>query len=158
MINQKYLKTILDYIPETGWFIWKSVKPRSCVKVGDRAGCIHPKGYRLIRINKRGYRAGRLAFLWMIDRWPDPEVDHRNRIKDDDRWENLRDADRILQNSNRNTRVSPKTKKSKLPIGVCRSGKKFSAGAFIGNKRYHLGQYETPKDAHQAYLTFIREL
>lgn len=69
--------------------------------VGEIAG-YDAGGYRNIRIDGRAYRVHRLAWLWMTGEWPDPECDHINTVKNDNRWFNLRKATRGQNAANRN--------------------------------------------------------
>ena len=96
-LTQEYLKSILHYDPETGVFTWigkTSTKTRAII--GMNAGYIRPDGYRYIKIYNRAYNASRLAFVYMEGYWPEHEVDHRNRIRDDDRWKNFSDQYGLL--------------------------------------------------------------
>lgn len=85
----------LHYNPDTGVFTWIQSNPLGYKPVaGTIAGTISPYGRRVIRFQRRGYFASRLAWLIMTGDWPENEVDHENRIKSDDRWVNLRDLTR----------------------------------------------------------------
>jgi hypothetical protein len=45
-------------------------------------------------------------------RWPDPEVDHDNQIKTDNRWSNLKEVTPLINNKNKplsSTNVSGRT-------------------------------------------------
>ena len=46
-------------------------------------------------------------------------------------------------------------KKSGLPTGVARNKGKFIASKMVGGKDFYIGRYDTPEEAHQAYLAFI---
>lgn len=61
-------------------------------KCGQRADTSVSTGYRRVRLGKTNYAAHRMAFLLVEGRWPTPQIDHINRIKDDNRWENLREV------------------------------------------------------------------
>jgi hypothetical protein len=91
MLDQKTLKKMLNYDPETGEFTWIMI-PNNTIKLGRIAGKLMPNGYTNIRVKKRNYYAHRLAFLWMTGKFPKETVDHINHNKSDNRWNNLRPA------------------------------------------------------------------
>lgn len=103
MITQKELKEILEYDPDTGGFVWINPKPRSGLKPGDKAGYQQKSGYVCIRINGKGYKAHRLAYLYMVGVFPDDQLDHRNRVRHDNSWDNLRDSTPLFNQRNRTT-------------------------------------------------------
>lgn len=87
MITQELLHTLFNYNPDTGLFVWKvgyKVK-------GTIAGSIRAPGYVKIAIKRKRYFAHRLAWLYTHGVWP-RTIDHKNRIKDDNRLCNLRDV------------------------------------------------------------------
>lgn len=100
-LTQDWLRHLLHYDPLTGEWTWINPLPRSRMRPGDRAGRKTDKGYWQIRIASGFYYSARLAFLYMTGEWPPDEVDHKNRIKYDDRWENLRPATRSQNAFNR---------------------------------------------------------
>src|SRR5882757_5577117 len=100
MLTQQRLKFLLKYDPITGDWTW--LWPASSrVEVGQAAGTISVHGYRIITIYGTKYRTARLAYLYMKGEWPPDEMDHENRCKLDDRWENLRPLDRSSNALNR---------------------------------------------------------
>jgi len=90
-LTQKKLKENLIYDPEIGIWIWKNPSNIKMKNGGGVAGNIDKAGYRSICINGKPFRSGRLVFLYMLGYFPKYDVDHKNRIRDDDRWENLRE-------------------------------------------------------------------
>ena len=86
-LTQKKLKKILKYNSETGVFTWLVSKSGIKRKL---AGSIDREGYRRIGIEGKNYSASRLVWLYMEGYFPEYQIDHINRIKNDDRWENLR--------------------------------------------------------------------
>jgi HNH endonuclease len=89
-LTVEQLKELLNYNPETGLWTWIKARGR-CAK-GSFAGTMLD-GYIMIYVDKVGYLAHRLAWFYMTNRWP-LEVDHKNTIKNDNRWDNLREATR----------------------------------------------------------------
>ena len=100
MLTQERLKELLDYDPETGVMVWRGNRGGKAV-VGAEAGTRNTRGYIIINVDGKFLRRARLAFMWMLGRWPIPEADHDNRVRDDDRWENLKDATRLMNLINR---------------------------------------------------------
>lgn len=86
------IRESLHYNPETGEFTW--LQDRSNVKAGSVAGCVSTdSGYTLIRFAKKIYRAHRLAFYFMTGRFPE-FVDHKDNIRTNNTWANLRECTR----------------------------------------------------------------
>ena len=85
------LRSLFDHNPETGEIIWRVNRRGRGAKVGDRAGFMTREGYREVKTQKRCLRASRL--MWALHYGEDPglmQVDHINRVRDDDRICNLR--------------------------------------------------------------------
>jgi hypothetical protein len=80
----------------------------------------------------------------MNGEFPKGQADHENGIKDDNRWENLRD---LTNEENASNRVRANTNNSLGFLGVHRCKNKFRA-IFKGKC---LGLYPTPEEAHAAY-------
>lgn len=99
MITQKRVQEVLSYNPDTGIFIW-IIQGKGITK-GTRAGTINHKSYyRYIQIDRILYRAQRLAWLYVTGEYPSLDVDHKNKVRDDNRWENLRLATRSQNMAN----------------------------------------------------------
>ena len=103
MITQKELWKLLSYDAIRGVFTWRvTTGPRA--QAGAVAGTIHPSGYRYIMVNGKHYNASRLAFLYIRGYFPEHNVDHINRIRNDDRWCNLRKVSHYCNNRNTGNR------------------------------------------------------
>jgi len=153
MITQEDLQKLLKYDSETGWFIWL-ISNSNRVQVGARAGFLHQaSGYRYITINGKKYLESRLAHFYMTGNWPKEEIDHKNRIKSENKWNNLREATRIQNLVNK----SKTERKYDLPTGVYKSGNKFTVYQQINKKRYYLGTFNTPNEAHQKYISHLQQ-
>ena len=98
-LTHERLLAALDYSASTGEFTWKISTGR--VKRGDAAKTLDRDGYIRIQLDGIRYFAHRLAWFYVYKKFPEPETDHINRIKTDNRMENLREADRKMNTKNR---------------------------------------------------------
>lgn len=87
----------MRYCPDSGKFFrrskykpWYEVKPT-----------LSKDGYVQIRWMGKVVEAHRLAYLFMTGEFPKKTVDHKNRVRHDNRWKNLREADMKEQAKNR---------------------------------------------------------
>jgi hypothetical protein len=100
IVNVDELKSLLSYDPQTGVFKWAK-PPRRSVGIGSVAGSDDGRGYTVIGLFGRQYRAHRLAWLYMHGVLPDGEIDHINRVRNDNRIANLRIATSSQQKMNK---------------------------------------------------------
>ena len=82
------------YEPDTGLLRWKVPAYQNIRKVGDTAGGRVGNGYLNAYIGRKPYGVHRLAWLLMTGTWPTDEIDHINGERADNRWSNLRAANR----------------------------------------------------------------
>lgn len=156
MITQARLKELLHYDPDTGVFTWR-VNVGSRAKAGAPAGTkCESLGYYFIRIDNQRRPAHRLAFLYMEGALPVKFVDHINGDGFDNRWTNLRHATPEMNSENQ--RAARGDNKSTRLLGAYPNGKRYCAKITVKGKVLCLGTYDTPEEAHQAYLTAKREL
>ena len=103
MPTQSELEKLLEYDPTTGHLTWK--KTQRTKKQGARAGYLDRAGYRnLCMANKRVLKAHRLIWKLVTGKEPKGTIDHINGDRDDNRFENLREADMSQQNFNKKSR------------------------------------------------------
>lgn len=125
-LTQAILKSLLTYDPQTGVFTR-----------GNRiAGCRDSFGYWRIRIEGKLYRAHRLAWLYTYGHWPKGDIDHINRVRHDNKIENLREATRSQNNQN-----------NRHAVGVYRHRDKWRAIITVDKKRINLGTFESKSEA-----------
>ena len=137
------LKAIIKYNPETGVFKWIQNgpgRPKSLI-----AGCVNPKGYRQIMVDKIRYQAHRIAWLITYDVWPEADIDHINGNRDDNRLCNLRQATRGQNVCNAPVR-SDNTSGTKGVSWINRC-QKWAATICIKGKIKHLGYFNNLEEA-----------
>lgn len=154
-ITIERLKEVITYNAETGEFTWL-VSLNGRAKPGDSAGNISVLGYRRIGIDRRCYKASRLAIFYMTGKWPEFDVDHINGDSTDDRYCNLRDVPTVVNLQNQ--RRAKSNNKSTGALGVVRDGSRFRAQIKAGGKRHELGAFPTIAEASQAYIEAKRKL
>ena len=99
-ITLDYLKKILCYDPLTGNWFWIFCES-SHVEDGSKAGCLIGDGYISIFIQNKAYKAHVLAWFYMTGEWPKIDVDHKDLIRTNNKWLNLRLATRSQNVANR---------------------------------------------------------
>ena len=140
MINQEQIKILFDYNHKTGELIWRVNRGQNKVK-GKVAGFIRKSdGYRSIYINNKEYLGHRLVFLWHNGYLPEPQIDHINRVRSDNRINNLRvvSAQCNVRNSgNRCDNIF-----GVKGVGWHKQNRKWQARVKVNNKDKYLGTYE----------------
>ncbi|QMV32657.1 hypothetical protein 2A_00071 [Ralstonia phage Darius] len=148
-LTQEFLKSVLTYDPFTGIFVWVG-KPNGRVEAQAIAGSLHSSGYIHIGIQRRVYKAHRLAWLYMTGEFPSSMLDHKNGDRSDNRWANIRQADSTKNCMNRACRSDSRTGMK----GVRYDGRdgRFQAVIMISGKSFSLGRFASAEDAHAAYM------
>lgn len=87
--SQTLLRSLFDYDEKTG-IVTRKTSLGGCV-IGEPVGSPDTTGYLRVRINKIEYKIHRVIWVWMTGNDPMSfQVDHINRKRSDNRWENLR--------------------------------------------------------------------
>jgi hypothetical protein len=153
-LSYERVREVLDYDPATGRFTWLVNRPQR-VKVGDPAGYLDKsQGRYRIGVDRRFYRASRLAVLWMTGEWPQGEVDHKNANTMDDAWHNLRVATRSENQHNRGVRKDTTTGFKGVRFQRSAHGNRcgyYVAQIGVGGKRVYIGSFKTAEEAAAAY-------
>ena len=108
----------------------------------------HTSGYIHIKINKRKLKLHRIiayCFLGLesMSFHKTNEIDHKNRIKHDNRVDNLRIVSRNLNMQNNNRKG----------YCWCNRDKKFITRISVNKKTITVGRFDTEEEARQAYQT-----
>lgn len=160
IINCEQVHRLFVVDEVAGRFFWK-IPPRTHPRLlGKEAGSIKKthsgKLYWMIKIGGTIFNRSRLMYLHIHGRFPYPCVDHVNGNSLDDRPDNLREAT-ITENAwNHKFRA----RRIDLPMGVrlIQSSGRYQARISCNKKQIHIGAYDTPEEAHAAYVSKRKEL
>ncbi|HZS57551.1 MAG TPA: HNH endonuclease signature motif containing protein [Bryobacteraceae bacterium] len=153
--NLEYLRTILDYAPETGLFTWKVRKDVTKTWNTRYAGTLAHSvgsGNRIrISIGRVRYKAHRLAWAYVHGEIPlGMHIDHIDGDTSNNRIANLRLATHAQNAANSRPR-RPLKGAYPAPKGRWRSHIK------VNQRLIYLGHFATETEAHAAYCTAARE-
>lgn len=138
MISHERLEYLLKYNPKTGKFTWKNPTSNK-IKKGSKAGTLNEDGYIIIRLDGKNYRAHRLAYFYVTRTWPTEIIDHKNTIRHDNSWLNLRHIS--IANNNKNT-STPITNTSGIKgVYWCKTSNRWIAQIYRNSKRVYLGSF-----------------
>lgn len=148
-LTEAELKSQLRYDPEQGTFT-RLVSNNSRYKVGTIAGSVSPEGYIAISLRKVAHQAHRLAFLYMTGEFPPNCVDHINGNRADNRWKNLRLADRFENAQNKSINKNNTT--GWAGVYYHADSKKYYSHIRHNGKQVRLGIHLTAEEAGLTYL------
>jgi hypothetical protein len=162
-LTAERLREILHYDKDTGSFTWahdvrcghrnEQLKYRK----GSSAGYVNKQGYLMICIEQRSYRAHRLAWHHVTGEWPTSLLDHKNEQKADNKWDNLRLADKSLNSLNRRKPPANNTSGYKGVTFHAASGL-WKASLVVQGKTHSLRYHKTPELAYAARVAAERRL
>jgi hypothetical protein len=143
-ITQAEVRKWFSYNKKTGILRWK-LSPMNRINIGDIAGNKNPKGYLIVGFKYKHCRVHRLIWLGMKGYLPENEIDHINKIKDDNRWKNLREVSN--QCNQRNSKVGNKSKSGIKGIRPHKLTNKWEVYITVNGKKYHLGYFNDLDEA-----------
>ena len=143
----------LRYDPETGYLWWRIFSGgRSHTRP---AGSKDAYGYIRLSFKGKQYKAHRIAWLLMKGYWPKKEIDHRDTIKDNNRWSNLRLA--TISQNKRNRAVFRNTTSGIKGAQYSTKDRHWQARIRVGSKQLYLGCFKTPEEAAAVYAEAARK-
>jgi hypothetical protein len=147
--NAYYAWTLFTYDPKTGELRNKIDRPSASgegAKKGELAGSYNNYGYLTVWINGKHYQAHQIIWLMMTGEWPERGIDHMNREKADNPWNNLRLATHSQQGRN-NLRVD----NTSGTTGVYWSNtyRRWIVQGNVDGKNQRYGSYRTKEEAVQ---------
>lgn len=146
MLTQERVRELFDYDPETGDLIRRVNKANQTA--GVAAGSVNARGHINVQVDGSLYAAHRIVFLWHHG-WLPAEIDHKNRVKTDNRIDNLRPATSSQNKGNigllRNNRSGYKG------VSFNARSQKWHAQIKINGVQTYLGRSDLPEEAARMY-------
>ena len=137
-LTYERVRELFDY-RDDGFLIWK-IRKSNNTKAGDIAGTSNRNMYSDVMIDRKAYKAHRIIWLWHHGYMPEGDLDHINRIKHDNRIENLREVSR--QCNIRNTGNQKNNKSGVKGVWSHKSwDNKWRTEIMINRKTHNLGEF-----------------
>lgn len=150
------LRELVTYDPETGIFK-RRVRLGNNTPMDAPCGTPMKRGELQFSVDGKNYYAHRLAWLYMTGEWPRELIDHFDTNPGNNRWSNLREAGPTVNCQNRR-KPSKANQSGFLGVSPCKSTGRWRAAICVDRKQKQLGRFDTPEQAHAAYLAAKRQL
>jgi hypothetical protein len=161
--SQEYLKECFEYDAETGTLTWKQ-RPRhhfksdvsmnifNSTKQNKVAGDDSVNQYKNVAIGGCSFKQHRI--IWKLVTGEDPKgvIDHKNKVKSDNRFINLRDVNVSENNENRN--IDKSNTSGYIGVSLYKLSGRYRARKSVDGVRYDLGFFDTAHEANEALLKF----
>lgn len=102
-------------------------------------------GYRGVCYKRKLYLAHRVAFLLKTGKWPEGDIDHINLVRDDNRWDNLRECSR--SDNMKNTFAHKDSKTGVKGVTFRADTNKFSVRVTVDGAYKSFGSFATLEEA-----------
>lgn len=150
------LKSSFSYDPETGLFM--CINPLARRHFGKKAGTKRKDGYIRLAVTIDGklkmFLAHRVAWAFHHGVWPSHFIDHKDKIKDNNRIDNLRDVEKSVNVYNYSR--DGKNQTGFRGVFIDRRRKAIKYNAVYGKK--HLGTFSTPEEASSCYQAYVKTI
>ena len=144
MIDQETVKKLFHYDAESGMLLWRNGNGRN-VKPWQQANSLNSSGYYAAKIQGKDYRVHRLIWLYVNGKFPDGDIDHKNRIRNDNRLCNLRDVSRT--DNAQNISLPKHNKSGHIGVSWIKSHNCWTVYVKVNKKNKWLGYYKNLNDA-----------
>ena len=153
MLTAERLRELFIYQPDTGLLLRKTARGNR--SAGSAAGCEHGDGYLSTTVDGRKCYVHVLIWAMQTGAFPLHQIDHRDGVRSNNKWLNIRPSTPSLNKQNMRRARSD----SRIGLlGVGKAGRRFRASIGVNGKYKHLGVFDTPEQAHRAYITAKRKL
>lgn len=147
MITYSEIASQFDYDSESG-LIRRKTKKGLSLDEWPIVGSLRSDGYVVVAFTSKRLLVHRVAWVLMTGEWPMLFIDHKNGIKNDNRWLNLREANHSENAANSKLKS---TNKSGFKGVSQKVNGKWIAQIKKNGKTRHIGTFDNPLDASLAY-------
>ena len=144
MIDQETVKKLFYYDAESGMLLWRYGNKRN-VKPWQEAKALNGNGYVCVKIQGKDYPAHRIIWLYVHGAFPKEFIDHKNRIRNDNRLCNLRDVSR--SDNNQNISLPSHNKSGHMGVSWIKNRNCWTVTVAVNKKNKWLGYYKNLDDA-----------
>lgn len=144
MLTQARLKQLFSYDPDTGIFTRLFVPGLRTDRLMQPIYS-PTNGYLAFAVDGVKYKAHRLAWLYMTGEWPKGLIDHKNGVKGDNRFDNLREASQAQNMRNQGLQAHNSSGFTGVYWNKCAA--KWQAYIKVDRKVRYLGIFEVKEDA-----------
>jgi hypothetical protein len=128
---------MFNYNATTGEVRWNNT--------GKVAGYINDRGYRVIELSGKRFKAHRIAWTLFHGKPPVGEIDHINRQKSDNRIDNLRDTN--TKGNMQNRGLQKNNTSGHRGVVWHKRDAQWRARIKVNNIQHHLGAFDKFEDA-----------
>lgn len=144
---QEYLLTLFTYEPDTGLLRWNV--SRAQMRAGDIAGAKRGElGYLQVSVDRKLYRVHLVIWKMVTGSEPPHHLDHRDTDKQNNRWGNLREANKSQNQANVGL-IATNTSGAKNVIWY-KAYKKWAVQIWKDGTAYFGGYHETVESASES--------
>lgn len=141
-----YLLSIFNYNPDTG-VVTRKVR-RGKWQAGEVVNHVNHSGYLEVRVDGKLYKLHRLIWKMFYGKDPVGEIDHINRVKDDNKIKNLRDVDRLINSINKD--LQSNNTSGMRGVSFSKQKDRWISFIKINGEHKHLGTFASFDDASKS--------
>lgn len=136
------------YNAKTGLLWWR--KPRQGRRPNAPAGRRRDNRHVTVSLDRKAYQVPHIIWLLKTGKWPSKQIDHKNTVRWDNRWNNLREATGTQNHANSSRRRDNTSGFKGVSWHAPR--KKWRARVMVERKEIHLGLFNSKRLACAAYI------
>jgi hypothetical protein len=144
VIDQETVRKLFHYDAESGILLWRYGNGKN-VKPWQQAKSLNGQGYCTVKVNGTNYRVHRLIWLYVYGDFPKEDIDHKNRIRNDNRLCNLRAVSRT--DNCQNISLPNHNKSGHIGVSWFDLRKTWTVYVKVNKKNKWLGYYKNLDDA-----------